>query len=275
MMNGSENQRQRAAQGAERILVFIPAYNCGKQITRVLAQFDGVERYFAEVLVVDNRSPDNTLEAAREAAMRVGLPVTIVRNNDNYGLGGSHKVAFSYAVDNGFDYCVVLHGGDQGSIRDLVPQLEAGAHRGVDCLLGARFAPGAKLEGYSAFRTFGNHVFNLLFSAGAGRRLYDLGSGLNLYRVTKLAGVRCRGFANDLTFNYFMILASVHWGWDIRFFPITWREDGQYGASADCLHRRHDELPAQSARGGGGAGRNRARRSVLPTRTGVGVLLSL
>lgn len=69
-MNGSENQR-KPAQGAERILVFIPAYNCAKQITRVLAQFDGIERHFAEVLVVDNRSPDNTLEAAR-ARRRVG-----------------------------------------------------------------------------------------------------------------------------------------------------------------------------------------------------------
>lgn len=207
--------------------MFIPAYNCGKQITRVLKQFDGVERYFAEVLVVDNGSSDNTLEAACEAARQASLPVTIVRNNDNYGLGGSHKVAFGYAVDNGFDYCIVLHGDDQGCIHDLLPHLDAGTHREVDCLLGGRFAPGAKLEGYSAFRTFGNYVFNLLFSVSAGRRLYDLGSGLNLYRVSKLADAKYRGFANNLTFNYFMILASVHWGWSIRFFPITWREDDQ------------------------------------------------
>lgn len=211
----------------ERILVFIPAYNCGRQIRRVFEQFHGVERYFAEILVVDNRSADNTLEAACDAAARARLPVTIVSNNENYGLGGSHKVAFSYALDNGFDYCVVLHGDDQGSISDLVPHLDAGTHREVDCLLGARFAPGSKLEGYSAFRTFGNNVFNMLYSACAGQRLYDLGSGLNLYRVSKLAAARYRGFANNLTFNYFMILASVNWGWNIRFFPITWREDDQ------------------------------------------------
>lgn len=211
----------------ERILVFVPAYNCSRQIKRVLAQFDNAERYFAEVLVVDNRSPDNTLEMACEAARRAKLPVTVVQNNDNYGLGGSHKVAFSYAVDNGFDYIVVLHGDDQGSIHDLIPHLEAGAHRGVDCLLGARFMSGSNLDGYSAFRTLGNEVFNLLFSAASGKRLYDLGSGLNLYRVSQLATAKCHGFANNLTFNYFMILASVHWGWKIRFFPITWREDDQ------------------------------------------------
>ncbi len=212
---------------AERILVFIPAYNCSKQISRVIDQFQGVEQHFSEILVVDNRSPDDTVESAQRAAQRAQLPVTIVRNNDNLGLGGSHKVAFGYAVANGFDYCVVLHGDDQGNIGDLIPHLESGSHRQVDCLLGARFAPGAKLQGYSAFRTFGNHVFNLLFSLSARKRLYDLGSGLNLYRVRKLATARYQGFANNLTFNYFMILASVHWRWNIAFFPITWREDDQ------------------------------------------------
>ena len=211
----------------ERILVFIPAYNCSKQIKRVLAQFEGVERYFSEILVVDNQSSDGTLEVACESARQAKLPITVVRNNDNYGLGGSHKVAFSYAINNSFDYIVVLHGDDQGSVRDLVPHLEAGVHRNVDCLLGARFMAGSKLDGYSAFRTFGNEVFNLLFSSVARKRLYDLGSGLNLYRVNPLSAAKYHGFANNLTFNYFMVLASVAWGWKINFFPITWREDDQ------------------------------------------------
>ncbi|WP_426345319.1 glycosyltransferase family 2 protein [Alcaligenes sp. HNGD-HTN06] len=211
----------------ERILVFIPAYNCSKQIQRVLAQFKGVESLFSEILVVDNQSLDGTLEAAQTTAKALNVKVTGVRNNDNYGLGGSHKVAFNYAIKNGFDYLIVLHGDDQGNIHDLIPHLRSGAHRDVDCLLGARFMPGSKLEGYSAFRTFGNEVFNLLFSVGAGRRLYDLGSGLNLYRVSRLSQGGYAGFANNLTFNYFMILASVAWKWNIRFVPITWREDDQ------------------------------------------------
>lgn len=211
----------------DRILVFIPVYNCRKQVYRVLEQFNGLEGYFSEVLVIDNCSTDNTLDTACEAASRVGLPVTVVRNNCNYGLGGSHKVAFNYALENCFDYCVVLHGDDQGCIHDLLPLLDAGIHHDADCLLGARFAPGSTLVGYSPLRRVGNHVFNLLFSVAVGRRLYDLGAGLNLYRVSMLENGKWRGFANNLTFNYFMILASVHWGWKIRFFPISWREDDQ------------------------------------------------
>ena len=46
---------------SERMLLFIPAYNCEKQITRVLDQLDKrVFAYFEEALVVNNRSTDGT-----------------------------------------------------------------------------------------------------------------------------------------------------------------------------------------------------------------------
>jgi len=214
-------------QNNNKILLFIPAYNCEKQIPRVLEQCVNVDNVINEILVVDNQSTDNTLKASSLGAAKLNIPVTIVRNNSNYGLGGSHKVAFSYAIENGFDYIIVLHGDDQGNVHDLIPLITSGKHLQKDCLLGARFMPKSKLEGYSLFRTFGNQVFNILFSLGCGKRLYDLGSGLNLYSVKALTKANYQGFANNLTFNYFMILASVNWKWNMEFFPITWREDDQ------------------------------------------------
>lgn len=213
----------------DRIMVFIPMYNCAPQIGRVLAQFDAdTQRRFARIVVVDNRSADGGADIAAEALRGLtGVETVLLRNDENYGLGGSHKVAFLHALDNGFSHVVVLHGDDQGSIADLVPLIDAGQHRDVDCLLGARFMKGSRLVGYSAFRTFGNHVFNALFSIGAGRRLQDLGAGLNLYATAALGRRDWLRFADDLTFNYYMILATVAWGWRFRFFPLTWREDDQ------------------------------------------------
>ena len=169
-----------------KILVFIPAYRCEAQIRRVLEQFDArVQQWIDTVMVVDNQSPDQTLEVAIERGKAVLTHCNFIawRNEDNYGLGGSHKAAFSYVIEQGFDYLVVLHGDDQADIHDLIPQLEAGAHLDVDCLLGARFMRGSQLKGYSWFRTFGNRVYNGLFSLVTRRAIYDLGSGLNLYRL--------------------------------------------------------------------------------------------
>jgi Glycosyltransferases involved in cell wall biogenesis len=77
-----------------RNLVFIPMYNCAAQIPRVLAQFDdpSVMPWVDTVLCVDNRSTDGTLDAARSALEHCPVPTRVLlRNDDNYGLGGSHK----------------------------------------------------------------------------------------------------------------------------------------------------------------------------------------
>jgi len=214
----------------QKILVFIPAYRCASQITRVIEQFDArVQAWVDTVMVVDNQSPDNTLEAAIERGKAVLNHCNFIawRNDDNYGLGGSHKAAFRYAVEHGFDHLVVLHGDDQADIRDLIPQLEAGAHLDVDCLLGARFMRGSRLKGYSRFRTFGNRVYNSLFSLVAMRAIHDLGSGLNVYRLAAYRDFYYKTFPDDLTFNYVMLLGSYYRKQRVRFFPISWREEDQ------------------------------------------------
>ncbi len=44
----------------DKILLFIPMYNCEKQIVRVLDQLHGeILNYINEVLIVNNRSTDN------------------------------------------------------------------------------------------------------------------------------------------------------------------------------------------------------------------------
>lgn len=213
----------------DKILLFIPAYNCEKQIVRVLEQLDpAITAFVTKVIVVNNRSTDKTEEAVTNFMhSHANLPITLLRNRENYGLGGSHKVAFEYAISHGYDYVIVLHGDDQGDISDLLPVLAKGYYRKHDCILGARFMRGSKLSGYSAVRTVGNVVYNLLFSYVTGKKIYDLGSGLNMYSVKMLKSDFYRKFPDNLMFNYLMILAAQYYGHDIRFYPISWREDDQ------------------------------------------------
>jgi glycosyltransferase involved in cell wall biosynthesis len=212
-----------------RILLFIPGYNCEKQIIRVLNQIDlSVYKHITEVIMLNNRSSDQT-EKVVEDFIHLNPPfqLTLLRNSDNYGLGGSHKVAFKYAIENSYDYVIVLHGDDQGNIRDILPILESKEYTKYDCCLGARFHKESKLKGYSRFRTFGNHVYNILFSIVSGKKIFDLGSGLNMYSVKMLKDKFYEKFPDNLTFNYCMILAASFYKHHFMFFPITWREDDQ------------------------------------------------
>ena len=213
-----------------KILLFIPMYNCEKQIVRVLKQLDSeVQDYLTQVIIVNNRSTDNGEDAVKSFLQtnKLNLSIKLLRNNDNYGLGGSHKVAFSYAMDNGFDYVIVLHGDDQGHIENILPYLKSREYEHYDCFLGARFKKGSKLDGYSWFRTFGNVVYNMLFSAVVGTMIYDLGSGLNMYSTKILKDKFYLKFKDNLMFNYCMILGSSYKKHKIKFFPIRWSEDDQ------------------------------------------------
>ena len=214
----------------DKILLFIPMYNCEKQIVRVLKQLtDEVCSYITEVIIVNNRSTDHGEAVVQSYLSENPLPmkVSLLRNDDNYGLGGSHKVAFQYAVDHGFDYVIVLHGDDQGDISNILPYLRSKEYAKYDCFLGARFMKGSQLQGYSKFRTFGNHVYNILFSIGCGYRIYDLGSGLNMYKTHILKNKFYLKYKDNLIFNYCMVMGSAFFKHKIKFFPIIWREDDQ------------------------------------------------
>ena len=155
------------------------------------------------------------------------MPLKLLRNRENYNLGGSHKVAFNYAVKNGFDYVIVLHGDDQGDIHDLLPCLKDESAYKYDSFLGSRFEKGSKLVNYSGFRIFGNHVFNAFMTIMLGRRITDLGSGLNMYRTEYLKSGFYRYFINTLTFNVYLLIYGVYSKSKFKFFPLTWREEDQ------------------------------------------------
>ncbi len=213
----------------ERILLFIPAYNCAPQIVRVLRSLNEIEAdTFAEVLVLNNQSTDDTQSAAVNVLSEVTTHLaTVGRNLNNYGLGGSHKVAFRYAAEKGYSHVAVLHGDDQGDIRELIPVLNAGDHRRLDACLGSRFMKGSNTPGYSLFRTAGNHVFNLLFSICAGSKVHDLGSGLNIFGTAVIKDLDVTLYSDDLRFNCYLLLGLADKKRTFDFFPITWREEDQ------------------------------------------------
>lgn len=214
-----------------KTLVFIPMYNCERQISRVIDQVrDTSLTGNVTYLFVDNRSIDSTLATA-EAHLRANLKSkswVLVRNEKNYGLGGSHKVAFQYAFKGNYDRLIVLHGDDQARLDDVLPFIgQMDNLPSPECLLGARFLPSSRLEGYSKVRTVGNIIFNVLFGLAGLKPVFDLGSGLNIYSMKFIRRGIHFACADDLTFNYHLLLHTMSHNIPVRFFPISWRESDQ------------------------------------------------
>lgn len=223
-----------------KILVAIPCYKCAPQIQRVLSEFTPeLASAVGEVAVFDNRSPDETLQAALTAAKEMNSKLgqdkfKVFLNDDNYGLGGTHKAAFLYGERNGFDYVAILHGDNQAVTEELGTLIEvARKSPELDAVLGARFMPGSRLVGYNRIRTLGNLGLNWLYTLLTLRKTYDLGSGLNLFKLQTLKDHRFLRFSDKFTYNMDHLLDYFRKRSKIKYVPISWREEDQVsGANA-------------------------------------------
>jgi len=151
-----------------------------------------------------------------------------VQNDKNLGLGGSHKMAFLRGEKAKMDFVAILHGDNQAKtqeLHNLIDIAEQGPELGA--VLGCRFMKGSKLVGYNWKRTWGNRVINVIYSIVALRPSKDLGSGLNLFRLSDLEDHRYLGFDDRMTFNIDLLLDYYGKKTPLVFTPISWTEEDQ------------------------------------------------
>lgn len=213
----------------DKILLFIPAYNCQEQISRLIKNLTEDEiSNFNRVIIIDNSSNDETSNYAKKAIQNKNFKnFLLIKNLKNYGLGGSHKIAFNYAIEHGYDYCCVIHGDDQGNINDLNRIIDNKEYKNYSCLRAGRFKPGSTLVGYSKFRIFGNKVFKYIYSLLIKKEIFDIGAGLATYNMHDLKKIKYEYFVNDMSFDSFMILVMDYYNLRFNFFNVHWKETDQ------------------------------------------------
>ncbi len=212
-----------------KCLISVPCYNCVTQVQRVLNALNKIQLSpDSEILFIDNGSTDSTVDsllAARQQSPHQSQ-IQIWRNDSNYGLGGTQKVAIRYAIRNSFQWLVVLHGDDQAYVDDLLPMLKK-AERNECSVLGSRFMPGSKRMGYQLKRVLGNMALNAVFTILTGKKTWDLGSGLNVFRANDLKKIKLDQISDSFNFNVDLLLAIYRQKLSHQFYPMMWRETDQ------------------------------------------------
>ncbi len=213
-----------------KVLLAVPAYNCAKQLPRVLDEIDAeLASRVEEIAIIDNGSPDDTVKVALAYKNSGRLPnLHVYKNADNYNLGGTHKVAFLKAQSMGLTHVVILHGDNQAKSDEVNLLLDyAEQHPEQQTVLGSRFSKGSTLQGYDWKRIWGNRVLNVVYTVLTGKNCKDLGSGLNLFALKDLDQSTYLEFADKLTFNFEMLLDLITRKVQFAYVPITWREEDQ------------------------------------------------
>ena len=151
-----------------KISIVIPAMNEAKNLRCILPQLPAVH----EVILVDGRSVDDTVAAAREM-----LPTIKVVHQTRKGKGNA--LACGFEVVTG-DIVVMLDAdgsADPAEIATFVDVLTAGA----DFAKGSRFAHGGGSEDITRFRRLGNFGLNFLANRVLRTKYTDLCYGYNAF----------------------------------------------------------------------------------------------
>ena len=199
-------------------LIAVPMYNCGPftiEQLKIMSKLDLPPN--SSVLVIDNRSSDNSLELVSDAIDKIDLKIKLIQNSENYNLGGSSKIAFSYGFKHEYDYLLIHHGSGKADINNFI---QAKEHWGnFDMLLGSRFMRGSVNENYGKLQYIGNIVFNFIFSILLKQNIQDLGSSTNFYRLNPEHIEFILKCADGLTFNYYLLIHQINKGLTFKYFP--------------------------------------------------------
>lgn len=213
-------------------ILFIPMYNCEKQIVRMLEKIVLLELSFVdEMIFIDNCSSDGTSIAVSKfknlSDISSAVNVKLIQNNINFGLGGSFKIAVNYAKENGFSSMIWLHGDDQADVNDISRIWDHYKQTQTKCVFGARFMNQSNLDNYSKIRTYGNKVLNKLYKIFLGTEIHELGSGLNVYDVKAIYDSSINKWPMHIAFDLNLLFLFIKKQNQYEWFPINWSEDDQ------------------------------------------------
>jgi glycosyltransferase involved in cell wall biosynthesis len=150
----------------------------------------------ADLLVVDDNSPDGTGELADALAQREDW-VHVLHRAGKEGLGAAYLAGFAWARDKGYDVVVEMDA-DGSHAPEQLPRLLA-ALQHADLVLGSRWVEGGEVRNWPRSRELLSRGGNAYTRIALGLPLKDATGGYRAYRRTVLdplldAGVASQGY---------------------------------------------------------------------------------
>ena len=187
-----------------RTLVIIPSYLEAENIADVLAQ---VRRAVpeADILVVDDASPDGTAELARAANAEVGR-IEVLERSGKGGLAGAYRAGFQHAFAHGYEVVVQMDA-DLSHPPMRLPALLAEVDAGADIAIGSRYVKGGATANWPIVRKLLSRSANIYASVLLGLGVHDATAGFRAYRADILhtveaSATKATGYGFQLELSY-------------------------------------------------------------------------
>jgi dolichol-phosphate mannosyltransferase len=177
--------------GPETLLVTLCTYNERENVAALIPE---IWRYapHADILVIDDHSPDGTGALADEWAAREAR-VHVLHRPGKLGLGTAMIAGFRYALEHGYSFMVNLDA-DFSHPPRYIPAL-LGLMDRAEVAIGSRYVVGGGVVGWGLRRHFMSRAINWYARALLRLKTRDNSGSYRCYRLAKL---------NELDFGRFL-----------------------------------------------------------------------
>jgi dolichol-phosphate mannosyltransferase len=212
---GTRNTTTAGSRGAtsQRLLVTIATYNERENLGPLITEIQGFAPQ-ADVLVIDDNSPDGTGKLADEMAS-ADPRIRVLHRPGKLGLGTALLAAMRYSIESNYDLMLNLDADFSHPPRNI-PDLLRGMDR-HDVMIGSRYVAGGGSEGWPMSRQFLSRSVNMLVRLLLRLRVKDASGAFRCYRVSilrraQLEKIRSRGYSFQQEVLYRCVQAGARVG---------------------------------------------------------------
>ena len=203
------------------VLVVIPTYEERENLGPTLARLH-VAAPEADVLVVDDASPDGTGELADELAA-ADERIRVLHRPAKSGLGAAYLAGFGHALRGEHQVVVEMDADGSHAPEDLPALLHAIGD--ADVVLGSRYVPGGRVVNWPAHRKLLSRGGNVYSQLALGVPIRDITGGYRVYRREVLEELHLDSVASQgYCFQVDMAWRAMQAGFRVREVPITFTE---------------------------------------------------
>jgi Glycosyltransferases involved in cell wall biogenesis len=222
-----------------KLFVLLPSYNEGEALPFLLSSFHDLleePEYGYEIVVIDDGSTDNTVDAAN--SWRDRLNIRVVSHEKNMGLGGAVNTGLAYFYENCSDDDVaIIMDADNTHNPCLIPSMIDKIKSGSDVVIASRYEPAGREIGLSALRRLCSAGASMLLSFAfriPGVRDYTCGYRAYSERIIKKAvDIYGSNFIEEKGFTCMaeILIKLSFLGYEISEVPLILRYDLKKGRS--------------------------------------------
>ena len=193
----------------KKLVVILPAYNAAKTLKKTYDEipFDIVD----DVVLVDDRSRDNTPELGREIGIK-----HVITHEVNKGYGGNQKSCYNKALEIGADIVVMLHPDYQYTPKLIESMAYIIARDVYPVVIGSRIlGKGALKGGMPIYKYIANRFLTLSQNILMNQKLSEYHTGYRMFSAEVLRNVNYNINSDDFIFDNQMLAQIFYKGYEI------------------------------------------------------------